>query len=256
MRGKYNGSNTLQNPIWSANMENMVLTEMRRSVVESLISFARRAGDGRKTYLTPCKSWEEVKDLAQRGCVLWYSSQGNASTSSEMALPTPGNKEPLGDISPGPTSIPNELATVQIPNVTYGNHIAVHNLERLLGAEHLGQLRQSASIFKDNSMLMFSWPRAKDAVLGLWRLEGYLAMYGEEGVLPTPAVKGSKKRRPETQVGVQGIEETLVKDLEKQRSARDIHTARNELNSNDTPIQDDEKDVVSLLDLAHKTEAP
>lgn len=175
-RGKYD-SRFGKSTVWRRDMDNFVLDLMRSRAVQQLLYFLKRDEEIGTKYLQPCASWSEIKDLDHRGCVLWYSAS-EAGGYQDQTRPSGGNA-------------PGEYATVDIPEKQYGASLPAHNLEYLLGENHLRNLRESA-VFRDNNIVLLGQRRTIMLQLMLWRIQGYLASYGYEVNTDTPP----KKNKP------------------------------------------------------------
>jgi hypothetical protein len=142
---------TANKAIWREDMDTLILTLMRRRVLEDLIYLSALSADStRDSYVVRCKTWDEVRAdryRGQRGCVLWIG-QGEG---------------------PGPR------ATMDIPGVKFGRKIAVHNLWRLLGLEGVESLRGEVELFREGEVFLVLRKRTLEMQMKLWKLQGYLA---------------------------------------------------------------------------------
>lgn len=143
---------TANKAIWREDMDTLILTLMRRRVLEDLIYLSTLSADStRDPYVVRCQTWDEVKAdkyRGQRGCVLWLGQGGDG---------------------PGPR------ATLDIPGVKFGRKIAVHNLWRLLGPEGVERLRGEADLFTEGEVFLVLRKRTVEMQMKLWKLQGYLA---------------------------------------------------------------------------------
>lgn len=136
-------------PVWRHDMSDVVLQTLRREAVSELI--ARAAVDECK-FVQPCATWEDVKEVGGRGCVLW--------------LPDAGDTRATG-----------QHATFDVPGANYGSKLPVHDLVWLLGEEELARLRSESEAFRANKLLVLKgWPTNSmvELHLLLWKLQGYL----------------------------------------------------------------------------------
>lgn len=135
-------------------MSSVLLGMMRRHAVDALVQRSNRAPESKVKFFQKCASWEEIKGVTARGCVLWVpEDQGNASTAS--------------------------YATFDVDGAAYDGKLAVHDLRRLLGGEELARLhREADDMFADGSLLVLRRWKSRSMQrlhLLLWRLQGYLA---------------------------------------------------------------------------------
>lgn len=130
----------------------LVLELMRRRIVEELVYYAQLSEDQRRdAYVVRCDTWDAIKDPkynGHRGCVLWFGD---------------------GEGGPGPRAI------MDIPDVRFGRKIPVHNMQTLLGAEHISRLKEEAGAFREGFLFMLVRKRTMELQLKLWKLQGYLA---------------------------------------------------------------------------------
>jgi hypothetical protein len=138
--------------VWREDMDSFVLELMRRRIVEDLVYFSKYGEDAtRKSYVVRCETWDAVKDdkfNGQRGCVLWFGEDENG---------------------PGPRAI------MDIPDVRWGRKIPVHNMQTLLGPEHIERLKEETALFGHGFLFMIIRSRTMDLQLKLWKLQGFLA---------------------------------------------------------------------------------
>ena len=150
---KYKESNNVIGKAqWRADMDDFILELMRRRVVESLIHL----GGLKRGYLVGCDGWEDAMAKPQVGMLLWT-----------------GRKE-------GGTQEPPEFATL-FKTKEGQRKVPVHNLRTLLGPKKLDELRAKFSNgIIDRPLLAVKHKNATVALqLKLWKLQGYLAEYGE-----------------------------------------------------------------------------
>lgn len=139
--------------VWRPDMDEFILDEMRRRVVDDLLYLARLD----RSHLMPCAGWEDInKDVPQRGCVLWRAAAGG---------------EP-----PGP------MAVLDIEGASYERALPVHNLDALLGPDHLARLIGGSDMFKDNALVLVRKRMSLRVQMRLWKLQGYLAEGPAESV--------------------------------------------------------------------------
>lgn len=145
--------------VWRGDMHLFVLDEMRRRIVSELLDLAQLGEEQEqwRSRIIPCSGWAEInKDVSHRGCVLWYA------TGAEQ-----------GD-APGP------MATIDIEGAVYERTLPVHNLDRLLGEEHLKRLR-GHPLFRDHSLFIVRKRKTMYVQWNLWKLQGYMAAEVVEG---------------------------------------------------------------------------
>ncbi|KAI8250370.1 hypothetical protein K4K56_009800 [Colletotrichum sp. SAR 10_98] len=114
--------------VWRQDMDDFVLENLRRQAVNTILYYLRLSEDADRGYLRPC-SFRDVHEMQKRGCLLWMPPNGDGP-------------EPL-----------EQFATFDVPDVKWEKKLAVHDLNQLLGPEHMATLRQY-SLFKDNSLIL------------------------------------------------------------------------------------------------------
>ncbi|KAF4814454.1 hypothetical protein CGCSCA5_v007860 [Colletotrichum siamense] len=140
--------------VWRQDMDNFVLENLRRQAVNTILYYLRLSEDADRGYLRPC-SFRDVHEMQKRGCLLWMPPNGDGP-------------EPL-----------EQFATFDVPDVKWEKKLAVHDLNQLLGPEHMATLRQY-SLFKDNSLILLGKRRSIALQLVLWKLQGYLAEFPQD----------------------------------------------------------------------------
>lgn len=167
-------NSVMKQVVWREDMGSLVLELMRRRVVEELIYYAQLSEDeSRNTYVVRCDTWDAVKDPrynGHRGCILWFGEAGNG---------------------PGPRAI------MDIPGVRSGRKIPVHNMQALLGPEHIARLREAAGVFCEGFLFMLVRKRTMELQLKLWKLQGYLAH-------PFKPREGPKPKKSQQEVEADG----------------------------------------------------
>lgn len=131
-------------------MARVVLETMQREATDALILRAAAAAGSK--FVQPCLTWEDIRAVTSRGCILWL----------------PDNKD---------ETVARQYATYDIQDAKYGSKMVVHNLYWLLGEEHVARLRADSEIFRDNDLLVLKTWRSKSMRqlhMLLWRLQGYL----------------------------------------------------------------------------------
>ncbi|KAG6010357.1 hypothetical protein E4U21_006921 [Claviceps maximensis] len=140
---------SVANPLWREDMGDIILKMMRRHVTDALITLSTHEEHETNKNLQPCK-WEEVGKVTLRGCVLWLHGEDK------------------------PTA---QVATMNIDGAKYGQTIAVHDLNWLLGEPEITRLRSESKLFRDHDVLVLRQEKNKSIMrlhLVLWRLQGYL----------------------------------------------------------------------------------
>lgn len=140
-----------RNAVWRSDMGDVVLQMMRRQVVDALISRGNRTWGSKQRFIQPCASWDAVKEVHLRGCVLWLPEKQDAD---------------------------RQYATLDVEGVSYGGKMAVHNLHWLLGVEETQRLKEGAEMFQKHEILVLKqWTSISMTRLHmlLWRMQGYLA---------------------------------------------------------------------------------
>ncbi len=145
-------NSVMKHLVWREDMGSLVLELMRRRIVEELVYYSKLSEDTtRNSYVVRCDTWDDIKDdqyNGHRGCVLWFGE---------------------GENGPGPRAI------MDIPDVRFGRKIPVHNMQALLGPEHIARLKEEADVFRDGFLFMVARTRTMGLQLKLWKLQGYLA---------------------------------------------------------------------------------
>jgi len=134
-------------------MDVFILKLMRRRIIEGLLYLVRL----RKGYVVNCEGWEDARGKAQVGCLLWLN----------------------GAEGGGEEEAPGEFATL-IVGEKKRRKIPVHDLRMLLGKQGCESLRGEAlEIFGDGVLAVKHKRVTVDVQMKLWRLQGYLATFGE-----------------------------------------------------------------------------
>ncbi|GAB0134691.1 hypothetical protein EsDP_00003052 [Epichloe bromicola] len=141
---------SVRTAVWRHDMGDALLNMMRRHATDALI--AKSTGEGHQTDpdIQPSR-WEEVGHVKLRGCALWL----------------PGKDEPS-----------THIATMNVDNAKYGQTIAVHKLNWLLGEPEVQRLKSESRMFRDHNVLVLRQEKNTPTMrlhLLLWRLQGYLA---------------------------------------------------------------------------------
>ncbi|KXX81494.1 hypothetical protein MMYC01_201744 [Madurella mycetomatis] len=166
----------LKQASWRSDMDTFILELIRRRVVESLLHFATISEkEGRKKYLVKCETWDGVKELKHRGCLLFLGRQEGGCSDSE------------------PESPPPRLSTMTIDGVKFGRKLAVHNLMVLLGEEHTARLRRESWLLRDGSLFLLGRQATVKLQMLLWKLQGYMA-WGK-----TPGTESLNVSQPENE---------------------------------------------------------
>lgn len=137
-------------------MESFLLATMRRRVVEDLLFYAGLVEQQGRKYLVRCASWDEVKGLKHRGCLLVLDDTAGAGIS--------------------------RLSTMGIEGARVGGELVVHDLRRVLGEEGVERLRGAGGMFKEGGLFLLGRRRTLDLQLSLWKLQGFLAFEREPAV--------------------------------------------------------------------------
>ncbi|GAB1314832.1 hypothetical protein MFIFM68171_05042 [Madurella fahalii] len=160
-------SSVLNRTSWRSDMDAVLLELMRRRVVESLLHFATTSEkENRKKYLVKCETWDSVKELKHRGCLLFLGRQEGAPPDSE------------------PESPPPRLSMMTIEGVKFGGKLAVHNLMVLLGEAHTARLKRESQLLSDGSLFLLGRQATVKLQMLLWKLQGYMAWGEPPGTAP------------------------------------------------------------------------
>ncbi|CAI0654751.1 unnamed protein product [Colletotrichum noveboracense] len=158
--------------VWRQDMDEFVLENLRRQAVNTILYYLRLSKDADRGYLRPC-SFRDVHEMQKRGCLLWM----------------PPNEDGLESLE--------QFATFDVPDVKWEKKLAVHDLNQLLGQEHMATLRQY-SLFKDNSLILLGKRRSIALQLVLWKLQGYLAEFPQDFWETPSKTRLSKEAGPAT----------------------------------------------------------
>lgn len=181
--------------VFRPDMGDVLLSMMRQTAVDALITRCTRTAPPLDKFVEPVVSWDEIKDVKRRGCVLLLRGDHDSC----RAETTPVD----GEVDDGAVPL-SEYATVDLDGASYGSKMPVYDLNWLFGVDEVARLRamaptmfgkdrhqrlpqqqqqpdkQTASIY-----VLKTW-RTHSMVnlhLLLWRLQGYLA----KGRAPTAA---------------------------------------------------------------------
>ncbi|KAF9872057.1 esterase-like protein [Colletotrichum karsti] len=157
--------------VWRADMDDFVLENMRRQVVNTILYYIRLAEKDSRVYLQPCPTWETTARVQKRGCLLWLPSNV-------------GSQESAGPAGPSV----EQFATYEVPGVRWEKSLPVHDLEFLLGPENMAILRRH-SLFRDHSLVVVKKDRSVALQLLLWKLQGYLAEYPGDHIFQPKGAK-------------------------------------------------------------------
>lgn len=136
-----------------SDIDTFVLELMRRRAVEELEHLLKL-----KVYIQPSVSWKDATRASRQvGAILWTGSVRGEPSQSDVE------------------KAPPEFATIDIG--TTKRKTPVHNLEKLLGGEHLQKLKDKFGLFEKKLLVV----RHKNMTVGiqmkLWKLQGFLAEY-------------------------------------------------------------------------------
>ncbi|KAG6131563.1 hypothetical protein E4U38_003879 [Claviceps purpurea] len=145
-------SSRISKAVWREDMGDAVLKLMRCLATDALITASIQSQRKHQDLqnLQPCK-WEEVGDVKLRGCVLWLRGEEKAEV---------------------------PVATIKVDGAKYGQTMAVHDLNWLLGVEEVQRLKDSAETFQNHDVLVLRQGQSESIMalhLLLWKLQGYLA---------------------------------------------------------------------------------
>lgn len=148
--------NSARKAVFRTDMSDLLLKMLRKTAVDALIIRTDRTAPPMEKFVQPVSSWEEAGKVKRRGCVLWLRKQSETKTG------------------------PAEYATIDVPGVSYGGKMAVHNLNWLLGEEEIARLRAGApQMWTDEHevYVLKTWVSHSvgNLQLLLWRLHGFLA---------------------------------------------------------------------------------
>ncbi|TDZ35214.1 hypothetical protein CTRI78_v011536 [Colletotrichum trifolii] len=142
-------------------MDDVVLENMRRHIVKAFLYYIKLNEKDSRDYLRPCPSWDGVRKMKHRGCLLWLPQPEGESLEHRTGL-----------------SALEQFATFDVPYAKWQKSLPIYDLERLLGPDHLATLRE-LPLFRENSLLMLGKRRSIPTQLYLWKIQGYLATFPE-----------------------------------------------------------------------------
>lgn len=166
---------------WRNDMDTFVLELHRRRIVERLIYVVQR----RSGYVAGCVDWNDAQMAGkQQGAILWTGNKdlgeqkepasdesavdGEAEARAEAECEDDFNPQYPGRDEPPP------FATLTIGKIK-PRMVPVHNLQTLLGATHVENLRKTCPIFLKELVLLKDKKTTVDLQMRLWKLQGYLA---------------------------------------------------------------------------------
>ncbi|OLN96856.1 hypothetical protein CCHL11_02450 [Colletotrichum chlorophyti] len=167
--------------VWREDMDDFVLENMRRMVINQLLYFAGLREIDSRSYIVPLTNWDAITQQKQRGCLLWYQTDSNIHL----------NKTKLENSG---SSVLEEFATFDVPGTKYEKKLPVHDLKRLLGPHHLAELMEKP-LFRDNSLFLVRKQRSIPLQLYLWKLQAYLAEYPSHVGLGQDSRKASNSQQ-------------------------------------------------------------
>ncbi|PFH61728.1 hypothetical protein XA68_16449 [Ophiocordyceps unilateralis] len=137
--------------VWREDLGDVLLAMLRRRAVDALIERGRPTRHAKDQSIFNCASWDDVRHVERRGCVLWLPDHN--------------------------MDLPQQYATLDIEDVQYGSKMVVHDLFWLLGDDQVRRLREESPMFRDGKILVLThWGSITMMRLHLllWRLQGYL----------------------------------------------------------------------------------
>jgi hypothetical protein len=151
-------------------MDTFILSRMRDNIGSALLYVARL----NKGYIVPCVDWQDAASKEQSGAVLWLGKNLQAEEGEAAA-----EVEEEQEVPPGEFDILHVKG-----NVMDGKKIVpVFNLRGMLDKEWVERLRDRNlpfDAFGAKIVVIKKKNVTKDILLDLWRLQGYVATYGEE----------------------------------------------------------------------------
>ncbi|OAA56514.1 hypothetical protein SPI_07521 [Niveomyces insectorum RCEF 264] len=139
----------LNNAVWRADMDAHVLELTRRRVFEDLLHFSSLCEEGKRQYLVPFTTCDQLEGLHQRGCVLLA---GSGSANGENKFERPNSKTRTGGRS---TEIP------------------IYALRDLLGCVYAENLCTKSPVFQTSQSVLLRGQRTVKLQERLWKLYGY-----------------------------------------------------------------------------------
>ncbi|KAH8595773.1 hypothetical protein B0O99DRAFT_142257 [Bisporella sp. PMI_857] len=155
-----------------SDMATFVLELLRRRLLENLEHKSKLE----RGYVSGSANWEDATlSKRQAGAILWTGSYRDSD---------------FGDEFSEQISVP-EFATLEKAAATK-KKIAVYDLRRLLGAEHLATLRRACPVYQKEIVSIRDKRVTLDLRMKLWKLEGWLATYGVDKIeKPSSPATGS-----------------------------------------------------------------
>lgn len=165
----------LNRAVWAKDMDKIVLELMRRRAVEALLHFASMVEKQGRKYIVRCERFSDAKSLKHRGCLLYLGRQEEASTASSESSSSESD----------PEFVPPRLSTMDIEGVRFGRKLAVHNLQILLGEEHVSRLRTGSELLRSGSLFLLGRQATVKLQMLLWKLQGYMVWEEQPGAPPS-----------------------------------------------------------------------
>lgn len=136
-------------------IDTFVLELLRRRASEQL-AYVTKLG----AYILKCADWKEaIMPETHASAILWIGGVPEEQREFDSIIEPP------------------EFATVDIVTKSGKRRIPVHNLEMLLGGEHLQRLKDTFDIFKEEFLIIKNARLTVELEMKLWQLQGFLAEY-------------------------------------------------------------------------------
>jgi hypothetical protein len=160
----------LAKAVWRLDMDTFILSRLRNNIGYALLHLAQR----KKGYIVPCADWQDAASKEQSGAVLWLGR--NLHTEEGKAT---AEEEEEQDVPPG------EFDILHMKGEVMGGKkiVPVYNVRGMLGKEWVEKLRDRNhpfDAFGAQVVVIKNKNGTKDILMDLWRLQGYIATYGEE----------------------------------------------------------------------------
>ncbi|KIM95133.1 hypothetical protein OIDMADRAFT_135244 [Oidiodendron maius Zn] len=138
-------------------IDTFVLELLRRRASEQL-AYVTKLG----AYILKCADWKEaIMPETHASAILWIGGVPEEQRKFDSIIEPP------------------EFATVDIVTKSGKRRIPVHNLEMLLGGEHLQRLKDTFDIFKEEFLIIKNARLTVELEMKLWQLQGFLAEHGQ-----------------------------------------------------------------------------
>ncbi|KAI1407620.1 hypothetical protein F5Y13DRAFT_174260 [Hypoxylon sp. FL1857] len=151
--------------IWRRDMDTYILGLMRHDIVNDMLYLSKLCTENGRYYIVKCWGWNDVQ-YKHKGAVLWFGEPDEDAGANEARN------------QPGPFAT-FEYQKTDIQGQPLTETVVVHNMNMLLGPEQAKHVKGDAAALKDGSIFMLAGRRTTNLQMKLWKLQGYLADYGD-----------------------------------------------------------------------------